>query len=412
MSLEGLIKEGKSSRLYKRLEELISCGNRYAGSNADNLAADFVFKTFVDSNMEVYEEEFMGHLFEEIESYVEVNGIRYESRAMFYSASSNGEIEAEAVYLGYGEESDYDGKDLNNKIVVISRGEHKDDFWHDVSKASQNGAIGFILVNYHDWPTITTLETGYFDPEMRLAPVEPKNLPSLVLSKNDGENLINQLLQGEKVKLMAEVFNGERKAKNIRAIKRGSKQPDERIVIYGHRDTVGVPGANDNGSGTVIMLEVAELIKDLDLEKSVEFISFSAEEHLGSLGSIAYLEKHKELLKDIKASIELDMVGVGKIYVMSGGAWKEKEIRFSEELTDYLLSVAEELGYKFEKDFSNMGTPDSGRFADYGVPTTWIWCPDDIHYHSPQDTLEKVEINNLKIISDVIATAINDLANE
>lgn len=412
MKLNSLIKDGNANRLYKRLEELVSCGNRYAGSKADNLAADYVGKSFLESNMEVIEEVFTGHLFEEIDSYVEIGEVRYESRAMFYSVSSEGEIEAEAVYLGYGEESDYEGKDLNNKIVVLTRGEHKDDFWHDVSKASQNGAVGFILVNYHNWQTITTLETGYFDPEKRLMEIEPKNLPSLVLGREDGENLIEQINLGKKVKIMADVFNGEREAKNIRAIKKGSVLPEEKIVIYGHRDTVGVPGANDNGSGNVIMLEVAEMIKDLDLKRSVEFISFSAEEHLGSLGSIAYLEKHRDQLKNITASIELDMVGVGKIYVMSGGAWKEKDIHFSEELTDYVLGVTEELGYRFEKDFSNMGTPDSGRFANYEVPTTWIWSPDDIHYHSPLDTIEKVEINNLKMISDVIATAINDLANK
>lgn len=411
MNLDYLIKDGNDNRLFSRLEKLVSCGNRFAGSKADNLAADFVYKSFLDVNMEVHEEVFTGQLFEEINSYVEVEGVRYQSKAMFYSESSHGEIEAEAIYLRNGEDSDYEGKDLNNKIVVVSRGEHKDDFWHDVSKASQNGAIGFILVNYHDWQTVTTLETGYFDPEKRLMPIEPKNLPSLILSKNDGERLINQINQGNKVKLMADVFNGEREAKNIRAIKKGSKLPEEKIVIYGHRDTVGVPGANDNGSGTVIMLEVAEMIKDLDLKRSVEFISFSAEEHLGSLGSIAYLERHKEQLKNITASIELDMVGVGKICVMSGGAWKEKEIRFSEDLTEYILRVSDMLGYKFEKDFSYMSTPDSGRFADYGVPTTWIWCPDDIHYHSHLDTIEKVEINNLKMISDVIATTIYNLAN-
>ncbi len=412
--LDMIIKESDAYRIYENLNKLVSLGNRFAGSKVDNLAAEFVHGELNKNQFKVINEEFKAHVFEEKESYIKISDIKIPSRAMFFSESTNNELEAEAIIVGYGQEEDYTKVDVKNKIVIVLRSIDKDDYWADVSRASKNGAVGFVLINYYSWPTITTLETGFFDPEKRLAPVEPNPIPAIVLGKEEGEKVINLINSGySKLKLMVDAFNGERSVTNVRAIKLGEEKADEKIVIYGHRDTAGTPGANDNGSGTVIMLEIANVLKDIKLKRTIEIISLSAEEHLGSIGSIAYLEKHRDNLDEIVASIELDMVGVGSsINVMEGGAWKEKDIYFSQELTNYVIDVAKEMGYLFEKDFSQMCTPDSGRFAELGIPTTWIWCPDDIHYHSPEDTIEKVDINKLKIISDVVATAICNIANK
>ena len=65
---------------------------------------------------------------------------------------------------------------------------------------------------------------------------------------------------------------------NIIITKTGSLYPNTFLIIDGHYDTVNGPGTNDNGSGTVLILELARLLKDVDTEYSIKFIHFSGEE--------------------------------------------------------------------------------------------------------------------------------------
>lgn len=413
LKLGKIIRDSSGDNIYKKLSELVDFGDRYAGSKADNDAAKFVANEFEKSGFEIINEEFEGTLYEEFETTLEVGGNDFYSRAMSFSIPTE-ELEKDIVFVEYGRDEDYKNLDVQDKIVIALRDGGKDHYWEHVSIASKNGAVGFVLVNDYSYPTITTLETGHFDRNERLRPIEPKQIPAIVVGREDCNKILELINSGKiNAKFKIDAFYGKRNAINVRAIKKGTEIPEEKIVIYGHRDTVGTLGANDNGSGTVVMLEIARILKDIDLKRTVELISFSAEEHLGSEGSIAYLERHKDDLDQIVSSIELDMIGVGStINVMSGGKWEDTEVHFSEALTDYIVDVADQMGYYFIKDFSDMGTPDSGRFAEMGVETTWIWCPDDVHYHSPEDTLEKVDINKLKTISDVVLTAIYDLGNK
>lgn len=65
--------------------------------------------------------------------------------------------------------------------------------------------------------------------------------------------------------------------------------PDTYVIVDGHYDTINGVGANDNGSGTVLILEIARLLADVPTEYSIKFINFSAEE-LGLIGSEHYVD--------------------------------------------------------------------------------------------------------------------------
>ncbi|WZL74403.1 M20/M25/M40 family metallo-hydrolase [Clostridiaceae bacterium 35-E11] len=406
-----------SQRMYEDLKKLVGCGNRFAGSEAEWKAAEFVRETFKKSTFSVVEEKFPIQAFEEMKSSVEVGGKEFSSRTMFYSIGTPAEgIEGELVFAGIGREEDYIDIDVKDKIVIIHRDKEteKDQFWPEVCTAAKRGAKGFILINFDPWVFITTLETGFFKKEERFLPIEPNPIPALIVNRDDGAEILRMMdKEGQKACIKAEVFNGERESVNVRAIKEGTEMPEEKILVYGHRDSAGTPGANDNGSGTVIMLEIARLLKDLPMKRTVELVSLGAEEQLGSAGSDAYIMEHRETLSNIKAGIELDMVAAGSpVWVMEGGNWPDCKIQFAKGICDYVVDTAEKMGYYMEKGFCALGTPDSGRFTHSGVSTTWIWGPGDIHYHSPEDTLDKVDPNKLKVVADVIATAVYNLANK
>lgn len=77
---------------------------------------------------------------------------------------------------------------------------------------------------------------------------------------------------------------------NLIVTKRGTKYPDKYLIVDAHYDTYGgPPGCNDNGSGTIIVSEIARLLKNISTEYSIKFIHFSAEE-LGLVGSRHYVD--------------------------------------------------------------------------------------------------------------------------
>lgn len=96
---------------------------------------------------------------------------------------------------------------------------------------------------------------------------------------------------------------------NIIITKTGTLYPNTYLIIDGHYDTINGPGTNDNGSGTVLLMELARLLKDVNTEYSIKFIHFSGEED-GLIGSNYYVNNTviPENL-DIKLVFNIDEVG-------------------------------------------------------------------------------------------------------
>ena len=96
---------------------------------------------------------------------------------------------------------------------------------------------------------------------------------------------------------------------NIIITKTGTVYPDTYLIIDGHYDTINGTGTNDNGSGTVLILELARLLKDIDTEYSIKFIHFSGEED-GLIGSNYYVNNTviPENM-DIRLVLNIDEVG-------------------------------------------------------------------------------------------------------
>jgi len=98
-------------------------------------------------------------------------------------------------------------------------------------------------------------------------------------------------------------------AYNLIVTKTGTTYPNRFVIVDGHYDTKNGPGANDNGSGTSIILETARLLKNVNTEFSIKFIHFSAEE-VGLIGSSHYVNSIViPQNMDIKILLNIDEVG-------------------------------------------------------------------------------------------------------
>jgi acetylornithine deacetylase/succinyl-diaminopimelate desuccinylase-like protein len=77
----------------------------------------------------------------------------------------------------------------------------------------------------------------------------------------------------------------DRDYRNILATCRGTRFPEQRVILLAHYDTVSAsPGADDNASGIALLLEVATILKPFQFERSIQFIAVSLEENGGEGG--------------------------------------------------------------------------------------------------------------------------------
>ncbi len=107
---------------------------------------------------------------------------------------------------------------------------------------------------------------------------------------------------------------GGRTFENIEGAIRGRDRPDEIVVVGGHYDSVeGTPGADDNASGTAAVLELARLLRDEQLGRTVRFVAFVNEEppffSTKWMGSWQYAARAAEQDDNIVAMISLETVG-------------------------------------------------------------------------------------------------------
>ena len=262
---------------------------------------------------------------------------------------SNCNVEAQLAFVGYGISTpekfydDYEGIDVKGKIVVCFDGVPAGDThtWFNerrsaakVKTAYAKGAVGLIIAKGNP-PVKKTLEfKGYrkgFATVLVSDDVFSRIFVGTGYNKNKLKNELNQLrpssfLMNKKmsIKIYSDVFNNCI-AKNTFA-KISGKDPilkDEFIFVTAHHDHHGkdgagniYPGADDNASGTAVLLEIARtLAKKSRIEghpkRSIYFMSFAAEEQ-GLYGSKTFTQTMKsDFLKQITWVFNMDMVGMG-----------------------------------------------------------------------------------------------------
>ncbi|GAB4365573.1 MAG: hypothetical protein Kow0042_04900 [Calditrichia bacterium] len=100
---------------------------------------------------------------------------------------------------------------------------------------------------------------------------------------------------------------------NVVAVKYGKEFPDEIYLLGGHYDvyTNGAPGADDNGSGTAAILEIARNLAALNYKRTIKLVNFSGEE-LGLWGSSAYASQAAQQGENILGMINMDMIAYVK----------------------------------------------------------------------------------------------------
>jgi hypothetical protein len=187
---------------------------------------------------------------------------------------------------------------------------------------------------------------------------------------------------------------------------------DEIYIICAHYDSVpGSPGADDDGSGTVAVMSAAYLMKQYAFNHTIKFVTFSGEEQ-GLYGSYYYVQEAVENNYNIAGVLNLDMIG----FALSES--DEDTIRVfqgdSQNLLDLTTVISQDYNDIFDLDVIPNGySSGSDHFYFWQAGFNAIFYIEqnfNDYYHSPEDTIEHMNIAYAVEVSQLAIGTLAELA--
>ena len=322
---KAVIADIYSSRTaYDRLVELCdSCGPRFAGTAGEQRAASLLTQWLTEAGLAEVRSEPFGYLgWRRGESRLEVvQPAAFPLAALALPHCPPGTIEAELCSVGGGEADDYraagvdDGR-LQGQVVLCAAessgpaGQPPSHRRLKYGRAVMAGAAAFLYYNQNPGGLAVTGS---------LATRKPAPIPGLGLAYEDGATLLRLLERGPvRVRLHVTAAFPEVESANILGdlpADPASPHGDDLVLASAHYDSHDIaPGALDNGTGVVIVLEAARAIAAAYRaagrapRRRLQFCFFAAEE-IGLLGSWNYVSRHAAELSRLCFMLNVDDIG-------------------------------------------------------------------------------------------------------
>jgi hypothetical protein len=420
-----------------------------------------------------------------------VGGRAYKFGEDFLAGTVNGTASGALVYAGHGyvvkskNINAFNGLDVRNKIVVASanvfpqglartdlKGRAGEGEWEDAeSYARKNGAKGLIRIprnfervwrfgrfsagrdNYQVARFMAANGNGNGGGEL------PTILPSAALldalfagERRAGADILKSILAGDagesfslgankRVDFTVSVGANKAMTQNVVGVLEGADPvlKNEYVAIGAHYDHVGTGqpvagdaiynGADDDGSGTVGVLAIAEaLARGQRPKRSVLFVWHCAEEK-GLWGSEYFTKFPTVPLKQIVAQLNMDMIGRSKkegdatdanrdlsraneIYVIGSKMMSTELGELSERVNRAYLNL--DFNYKYDDPADTnrfFFRSDHYNYAQRGIPIIFYF--DGVHedYHRPSDSPDKIDYQKMEKITRTVFVTTLELAN-
>ncbi len=397
--------------------------------------------------------------------YVKIKGQKYAFNKDFYLnglLDEPAEIETSVVFAGYGIEdktyNDYENIDVRKKAILIFDGEPKtgaDEYvlsgtsekskwsgpvsWREKSKlALEKGANYVFIISDKagsefdkEIRTRSAMSKRFSSPTLKAVQENPNKISSFVISWEMASQMLGIPVSkiekmrrdfGKKskkssIEVKGEVaLKAERKTEtieteNVAAFMEGTDKKEEVLVISAHLDHIGISengeinnGADDDGSGTVSLLELAQAFSLAKADgngprRSILFLNVTGEEK-GLFGSEYYSENPLLPLKNTIANLNIDMIG--RVDVAHEKNHKYVYLIGADKLSSELHAISEEankkfINYELNYTFNDPKDPnrfyyrsDHYNFAKMGIPVIFYFTGVHEDYHRPGDDVEKI----------------------
>jgi hypothetical protein len=363
--------------------------------------------------------------------------------------SPTADLQGPIVFVGYGiidpahRIDDYAGVDARNCVVLFLRGKpdhYQSQIGHadKVRLARQKGALGYltatgpVLNAYEARRGMTGTPSAFYG-----SPEASEPLPGAWISTALAEEILagTTLSQTEQLRARQEQLNKAPDSQAVRTERFGrlwwktravegiltnvlgfipGSNPEmgqEAIVIGAHRDHFGnqagllFSGADDNASGTAVILEVARVLAKLPVKPTCTllFLSFSGEER-GLLGSRLYVGRPIIPLANTKAMINIDHAGIGNGRLTIGVTGLDKSLAREAGQSAGLADKLDLFGF--------FPGGDHVPFKEAGIPTvTVVSGGTHPHFHQPTDTAETINQDILVSAARYVLALIWELGN-
>ena len=400
-----------------------SLKGRLPGTLESDVARDFIQSRMAEFGLLPFGEE--GYLqpfpvAENVKVNYDITGLRMGKKVLiphvdFYPVaySSNGQASAKTVYIGYGiikedgSYNDYAGKDVEGKIAVLNisspDGIHPHSAYtsyHSISQrlemAKEKGALAVLLINPEKTASdVSELFKSILSVDIPVLFVRNQNIEEQLVAKSRKITLSVNMEEQTSLayNIIGLVDNGQRKT----------------VVLGAHYDHIGMGaenslyegkpaihnGADDNGSGTTLLLELLAYYgarKDQNYNYAILF--FSAEES-GLIGSKYFTEHPTFPLVTVDYMINFDMVGRlrdNRFQISGTGTALEWDRVLSEPI--HQLNI--------KKDPHGVGPSDHTSFYYKDIPVLHFFTGTHEDYHKPSDDVEKVNFKGMLKLSDFV----------
>ena len=412
-----------------------------------------------------------------------VNGESYRHLWDYYAyPSANASLPessfGEVLFLGYGIESerydDYKGVDVRGKAILIYGGEPVDgagtsqvtgtketsdwasDWRKKLRLARQKGASLVLIIDSDFKKNVAEARRAIFSTGLQYGEGEK---PEQHYANNFfiTAKIAREILGGDYKKVIRARKNMQKKGKskpvalkckltvqqdkfkrqilgeNVLGYVEGTDEElkEELLVITAHYDHLGrrgssiYNGADDNGSGTSTVLEVAEALAEakkqgLGPRRSVLLMLVSGEEK-GLLGSQYYVDHPLFPLENCVANINVDMVGrvdekhknnPEYIYVIGSDRMSTELHQINEQANATYTKLELDYTYNAEDDPNRYYyRSDHYNFAERGIPAIFFFNGTHPDYHRTSDTVDKIQFGKMAKIGQLVFYTAWELAN-
>ena len=238
-------------------------------------------------------------------------------------------------------------------------------------------------------------------------------------------------LKSREITFYASQATEEISSENVVGMVEGTDKKDEYIILTAHYDHIGVHngeinnGADDDGSGTVAIMEIAQAFAIAASEgyrpkRSLVFMTVSGEEK-GLLGSSYYVKHPAVPLHQTITNLNVDMIGrtdpkhtseQDYVYLIGSDRLSTELHEVSEEVNSSCCGLELDYTYNAPDDPNRFYyRSDHYNFAKENVPVIFYFNGTHADYHRPSDTIEKIDFELLKKRTDLIFFTAWELAN-
>ena len=358
-------------------------GPRQSATAEEKEAADYLASQFAQQGFSVQVQPFTVRSFSQDDSGLflaqgDVNRVEVAP----ISGTDSGDVAGQLVSVGLARPEDIPDSGLVGKIALAQRGLVS--FADKAANLAAAGALGAVIYNN---------EPGNFRGTLGGS----SEIPVAAVSQEDGDRLEALLAANASsapISVNLKLLYGQDPSQNIIAVK--PEQGAGVVILGAHYDTVpGIAGANDNASGTAVLLTMARELSQQSFPFELRLIAFGSEE-LGLLGSRHYVESlSPEQQGGVIAMLNFDALGNGSGLRARGDDILTKPVMEDSQARGIELRLRQSRG---------RGGSDHASFAAVDIPYIFFSSNDFSRLHTPEDTLESI---NPQLLGDTVRLALS-----